>query len=109
MYNLALIGCGYMGQSHLEELHLNPSVCLKGVCDLNIEAAKKTAMLFNAESYSADSSEYIENPDIDIIIIATFFFFCITISSYFNFIFINKRVSASVIRLLFFSMYLPSE
>lgn len=72
MYNLALIGCGYMGQSHLEELHLNPSVCLKGVCDLNIEAAKKTAMLFNAESYSADSSEYIENPDIDIIIIATY-------------------------------------
>jgi len=72
MYNLALIGCGYMGQSHLEEIYLNEKICIKGVCDLNLSAAEAAAKQFNAESFSSDAEEYITNPEIDIIIIATY-------------------------------------
>ncbi len=72
MYNLAVIGCGYMGQAHLEEIYLNENICIKGVCDLNLKTAEYTAKQFNAQSFSADADEYIKDPDIDIVIIATY-------------------------------------
>ncbi|MBE7031200.1 MAG: Gfo/Idh/MocA family oxidoreductase [Ruminococcaceae bacterium] len=72
MYNLALIGCGYMGHSHLEEIYLKENICIKGVCDLDPQAAEFTAKQFNAQTFSTNADDYITDPEIDIIIIATY-------------------------------------
>ena len=56
MYNVAVIGCGYMGQTHLEDIYLKESVNLYAVCDLDKEKARLCAQRYNADIYS-DSAE----------------------------------------------------
>ena len=72
MYNIALIGCGYMGHAHLEDIYLKENVRIAGVCDINAELAELTARQFGIEKFSVNSDDFITDPDIDIIIIATY-------------------------------------
>ena len=72
MYNVAVIGCGYMGQTHLEDIYLKESVNLYGVCDLNIEKARLCAQRYNADKYVDNADDLINDKNVDIVIIATY-------------------------------------
>ncbi len=72
MYNVALIGCGYMGQAHLEDIYLKDSIKLYGVCDLDLEKAKLMSQRYNVEKYTDNSDDLIEDENVDIVIIATY-------------------------------------
>ena len=37
MYNIVLIGCGYMGAVHLDDIYLREHVNIYGVVDLDIK------------------------------------------------------------------------
>lgn len=72
MYNVAVIGCGYMGQTHLEDIYLKDSINLYAVCDLDEEKAKLNAQRYNADKYFTNSDDVIEDKNVDIVIIATY-------------------------------------
>ena len=38
-YGIALIGCGAMGEAHLEDIYCKEKIKIEFVCDLNIERA----------------------------------------------------------------------
>ena len=64
MYNVAVIGCGYMGQTHLEDIYLKESVNLYGVCDLNIEKARLCAQRYNADKYVDNADDLINDKNV---------------------------------------------
>lgn len=72
IYNLVLIGCGHMGAAHLDDIYYREYINLVGVVDQNLAQAQLFSKKYNSSSYSVDYHEYLENPDIDIIIIATY-------------------------------------
>ncbi len=72
MYNVALIGCGYMGQTHLEDIYLKDSINIYGVCDLDKEKAKRLSQRYGAEKYTNVPDELINDKNVDIVIIATY-------------------------------------
>ena len=72
MHNVAVIGCGYMGQTHLEDIYLKESVNLYAVCDLDKEKARLCAQRYNADIYSDSAEEIISDKNVDIVIIATY-------------------------------------
>ena len=51
MYNVVLIGCGHMGEVHLNDIYLRDDVNIYGVVDLNEDRARLFAKKFGAESY----------------------------------------------------------
>lgn len=71
-YKVGLIGCGYMGQAHLVDSHDKENIQIYAVCDINRERADRTAEEYHAEKAYYDAQELIEDPQIDIVIIATY-------------------------------------
>ena len=71
-YNVVLIGCGQMGQVHLEHIYYKENVCVSCVCDRDEERAKEFQRRFGAKSISTDAEECISRSDTDIVIIATY-------------------------------------
>lgn len=71
-YGVALVGCGTMGTAHLDDIYCKDNVTLKYVCDLNEETAKKTARRYNAENWTTDISDILNDESVDIVIIATY-------------------------------------
>lgn len=72
MYNVALIGCGYMGQAHLEDVSSRENICIYAVCDRNRQRADETADRYGVKMIYYDSDDLIADPNIDIVIIATY-------------------------------------
>lgn len=72
VYNVVLIGCGHMGEAHLEHIYSKENVCVSCVCDKDIERAKVFQRRFGAKSVSADARECISRAETDIVIIATY-------------------------------------
>jgi predicted dehydrogenase len=71
-YGVVLVGCGYIGNIHIKDIYDLPQVNLIGMVDFSLENAKKFAGRFGAESYSTDYHDYLEDPRVDIFIIATY-------------------------------------
>lgn len=71
-HGIVLIGCGYIGQSYLEDISFRDSVQLVGVADLDADAARRAATRYGALNWSADYRELLSLPDADIVIIATY-------------------------------------
>ena len=71
-YNVALIGCGQMGQVHLEHIYYKENVCVSCVCDMDEARAKEFQRRFGAKSISTDAEDCISRSDVDIVIIATY-------------------------------------
>ncbi|MDF2927051.1 MAG: hypothetical protein K0R57_5965 [Paenibacillaceae bacterium] len=71
-YGVILVGCGYMGAVHLENLHKHKRVRLVGVVDLFSDKAKEFAHKYGAETWDTDYRELIKRSDVDIVIIATY-------------------------------------
>ena len=40
VYGVALIGCGHMGEAHIQDIYYKENVRMEYVCDLNQEQAK---------------------------------------------------------------------
>ena len=72
MYNIAVIGCGYMGQTHLEDIYLRGNICIYGVCDLNEERAGLVGKRYQAKHIYTNAEELIRKDEVDIVIIATY-------------------------------------
>lgn len=72
IYNVVLIGCGHMGEVHLEHIYYQDYIHISCVCDTNEERAKAFARRFGADSISLDAEECISRKETDIVIIATY-------------------------------------
>jgi len=71
-YNVALIGCGYMGQAHLTDSCSRDNVNIYAVCDRDRERAEATAEKYHADKVYYNASDAIADPNVDIVIIATY-------------------------------------
>lgn len=70
-YNIVLVGCGYIGGQHLENIYYRENVNVLAVVDINEESARLYAKKYNANYYGTDYKEFISLNDTDIVIIAT--------------------------------------
>ena len=71
-YGVVLIGCGHIGQAHIEDIYYRDPVRIVGVVDYHEETARLFARKYGAESWSTDYHEYLKRPDVDIVIVATY-------------------------------------
>ncbi len=71
-YGVVVVGCGYIGRDHLENIYYRENVHLVAVVDTDLERAKATAKRYQAECYGTDYKEFISREDVDIVIIATY-------------------------------------
>lgn len=72
VYGVAVIGCGYIGCEHIEDIYYRDNVHLVAVVDQNMEKAQETAHKYGAGTYEMDYRKVINRPDVDIVIIATY-------------------------------------
>lgn len=71
-YNIALVGCGHMGQAHLEHIYCKENVCVSYVCDSNENRAREFQRRFGAKNICTDAFTCISAADVDIVILATY-------------------------------------
>ncbi len=69
-YNLAVIGCK-MGKPHIQAIIANDNANLYGVCDINTTLLNSIAEEFKPEKAAEDWHEFINDPAIDAVIVAT--------------------------------------
>ena len=72
MYNVALIGCGHMGQAHLIDSAAKENIHIYAVCDIDRRRADETATRYHADKTYCNAEELIADPNVDIVIIATY-------------------------------------
>ena len=72
IYNVVLIGCGHMGEVHMEHIYYKDDICVSCVCDKDEARAKEFQRRFNAKSISVNAEECISRKETDIVIIATY-------------------------------------
>jgi len=72
VYNVALIGCGHMGEAHLEHIYFKEEVCISCVCDRDETKARAFQKRFRVKNIFTDAEECIRRDDVDIVIIATY-------------------------------------
>jgi len=71
MLNVAFVGAGRMGMTHLRNLVGVPGVQVRVVADTRIEAARNGAAVVRAERASDDLAGAIGASDVDVVLIAT--------------------------------------
>ena len=71
-YGVVLIGCGHIGQSHIEEIYYRDQIRIVGVVDFHEATARLFARKYGAESWTTDYHAYLEREDVDIVIVATY-------------------------------------
>lgn len=71
MYNVALIGCGHMGQAHIEEIYSKDNAHFTYLCDRDVGRAVAFQKRYGADKVTTDYLECISSPDVDVVIIAT--------------------------------------
>ncbi len=71
-YGVVLIGCGHIGEQHIQEIYDKHEATIIATIDTNIKIAASFASRFEAESYGTDYRPYLEDPRVEIAIIATY-------------------------------------
>ena len=71
-YGIMLIGCGHIGEEHMSDIYYRDNVNIVAVIDDSIEKAKLFAKKYNARYCDTDYLPYLNNDDVDIVIIATY-------------------------------------
>lgn len=71
-YGVLLIGCGHIGYQHIEGIYDQEEVSIVAVIDSNAERAKEFAERFGASRYGTDYRSFLDDPRVDIVIIATY-------------------------------------
>jgi len=71
-YNFAVVGCGMLArQAHIPNIAANPRMVLHTCCDVSDESLAECRDKFGALNISKDYVETINNPEIDVVCIAT--------------------------------------
>lgn len=71
-YGIMLIGCGRIGGDHMDDMYWRDNIRIVAVVDTNEAQAKLFAKKYNAAHYGTDYRDFLNMPDIDIVIIATY-------------------------------------
>lgn len=71
-YGVLLIGCGHIGYQHIEGIYDKENVSVIAVIDENRDRAKDYAERFGALQYGTDYKPFLDDPRVDIVIIATY-------------------------------------
>ncbi len=72
IYNVAIIGCGNMGEEHIKDIYYRENVKVKTACDKNPDRAKSFIKKYGVERIETDYIKVVNDKDIDIVIIATY-------------------------------------
>ncbi len=70
-YNVVLVGCGYIGAQHMEDIYYRENINVFAVVDIDENRAKEFAFKYGAETYGTDYKEFVGLDKTDIVIIAT--------------------------------------
>lgn len=71
-YGVMVIGCGHIGNQHLEEIYFRENIQIIVTVDTCIDRAKLAAQKYRALHYCTDYRLYLADDRIDIVIIATY-------------------------------------
>ncbi|MBE6897370.1 MAG: Gfo/Idh/MocA family oxidoreductase, partial [Ruminococcaceae bacterium] len=75
VYGVVLIGCGHIGQEHIENIYYRDNIKIVGVVDFVKERAELFSRKYSCGEpvlYDTDYHEMIKRDDVDIVIIATY-------------------------------------
>lgn len=71
-HRVGLIGCGAIAQGwHCPNIVNNPRMELAVTCDVNVRMAEEFRRTFGAKASCTDWQDVVENPDVDMIVLAT--------------------------------------
>lgn len=70
-YGIVVIGCGYIGQQHLDDIYYRDNVHLIGVVDTDPARAALFAARYGAEHWATDYRSLVALPETQIVIIAS--------------------------------------
>ena len=56
-YGVILVGCGHIGEQHIQEIYNKHEANIIATIDTNLETAKEFARRFEAEHYGTDYNE----------------------------------------------------
>lgn len=71
-YGILLIGCGHIGMEHLNGIYYREDVRIVAVADKDPARAREAARRSGASDYGTDYRPFLEDPRVDIVIIATY-------------------------------------
>lgn len=71
-YGVMLIGCGYIGLQHVQDIYYRENIRLVAVVDKDESTARLVARKYGAESHGTDYRRYLADDRVDIVIIATY-------------------------------------
>ncbi len=71
-YGVILIGCGHIGEQHIQEIYDKHEATIIAVIDTNEPVAREFARRFEAEHYGTDYRPFLTDPRVEIVIIATY-------------------------------------
>lgn len=71
-YGIMLIGCGHIGQQHIEDIYYRDNIRITAVVDHDPERARQFARRYQAAHYGTDYRAFLQDPSLDIVIIASY-------------------------------------
>ncbi len=71
-YGIMLIGCGHIGQEHIQDIYFRKEFTIEAVIDRSAELAEEFRHRYGAKSCGTDYRCFLSDPAIDIVIIATY-------------------------------------
>ena len=71
IYNVAIIGCGGMGEAHIQENYYKDNIRFTYACDCDLERAAMFQRKYGVDYITSDYKECISDDNVDIVIIAT--------------------------------------
>ena len=71
-YGIIVIGCGHIGESHIEKFYYKDNIRIIGVVDLDESKARLFAKKYGALSWNTDYRPYLTDPRVDIVVVATY-------------------------------------
>ncbi len=71
-YGILLIGCGHIGMEHLNDIYYRDDVRIVATVDHDPARAREAARRSGAAAYGTDYRPFLDDPRVDIVIIATY-------------------------------------
>ncbi len=71
-YGVMVIGCGHIGCEHLANIYYQEDIRIAAVVDVSADAARLAARKYGAAAWGTDYRAYLDSPEVDIVIVATY-------------------------------------
>lgn len=72
VYGVLLIGCGHIGEEHVEDIYFRDNIKIIATVDFDKERAELFKRKYNALYSGTDYREFLQMDEVDIVIIATY-------------------------------------